>query len=120
MKKVRVLALGTTLVLALALAAQAKNETTGAMGDASCYQIGQPTATDDGSCYYQIGQLPSTSYQAEAAVTDQQAAGNSEEQTTAAFRTRLSEPITLDPKDWTIPQSYYETSSSGPVVYAGR
>jgi ribonucleotide monophosphatase NagD (HAD superfamily) len=123
MNKVGILALGTTLVLGFAMAVQAGTATTGAIGDASCYQIGQPsvkTELGDANCYYQIGQLPSASQQAEAAITDQQAGANTEAQTTAAFRTRLNEPITLNP-DWSIPAStYYQASDSAPAVYAGR
>jgi len=123
MNKVGILALGTTLVLGFAMAAQARNEKTGAIGDASCYQIGQPsvnTELGDANCYYQIGQPPSVSPQAEAAVTDQQTAASPEAQTTAVFRSRLNEPISLSP-DWSIPSStYYESSGSAPAVYAGR
>ena len=121
MKKVLTLAFGTTLVLGFALGAQANSE--GAVGDADCYQIGQPTANTeygDAGCYYQIGQPGSSAQPGEAMATNETAAADPDVQATPAFETTPPETVTLN-ADWGIPQSaYYEAGDSAPAVYAGR
>jgi hypothetical protein len=118
MKKSLILAFGTTLVMGMAIGAQAKSE--GAIGDASCYQIGQPTANSengDAGCYYQIGQATSSS---EATATNETGAAEPDAQVTSALNTTPPETVTLN-ADWGIPQStYYGAGDSAPAVYAGR
>ena len=112
MKELRMIALATTLLLALAMAAVA-GENRGAIGDAHCYQIGQPAGNSDGSCY-QVGQ-PAT-HQSEAAA-ERPAASPEEQPAALAGHT---ETVTLNP-DWSIPASaYYGPEDESPAVYAGR
>jgi len=105
----------------MAVGAQAKSE--GAIGDASCYQIGQPTANsenDDAGCYYQIGQPALSAQPSEATATNETGAADTDVQVTSAFKTTPPETVTLN-ADWGIPQStYYGAGDSAPVVYAGR
>jgi len=119
MKKTFASVLATILMLGFAIGAKASSQNTGAIGDARCYQIGQPTANleTDGSCYYQIGQLTSNAQQSELAAAPTPTEGESQ---TTAFKTQPPETITLNP-DWSLPPSaYYSTGDSAPVVYAGR
>jgi hypothetical protein len=88
MKKIRILSLGTILVLGFALGAQAQTETTSenTTGDADGYQVGQPT---------------STSEQGKDAAPDQQTAPEPEQQATPA----PAGNVTLNPDNWSVPPS---------------
>jgi uncharacterized low-complexity protein len=95
MKEIRILALGTILVLGFALGAQAQTETTNedATADTSTYQVGQPDSTAEGDASnYEIGQPDSIS-QGEGKVTpaaeDPAPLGNT----------------SLSPDDWSAPPS---------------
>lgn len=119
MKKVITSALATILMLSFAVGAKASSKRTGTIGDARCYQIGQPTISleTDGSCYYQIDQLMSNTWQTEVAVNPTDTAAGSQ---TPAFKTQPPETVTLNP-DWSLPPSaYYSGVDSAPAVYAGR
>jgi hypothetical protein len=87
MKKIRILSLGTVLVLGFAMGAQAQTDTSeNTIGDAEGYQVGQPA---------------STSEQGKDAAPDQQTAPEPEQQATPA----PAGNVTLNPDNWSVPPS---------------
>jgi hypothetical protein len=97
MKEIRILALGTILVLGFAMGAQAQSETTSEHGDANNYQVGQPTSAQDESAIgdansYEIGQ------------PDQQATPESEQQAPKEDPAPLGN-VSLSPDTWSVPPS---------------
>ena len=87
MKKIRILSLGTVLVLGFAMGAQAQTDTSeNTTGDADGYQVGQPA---------------STSERGKDAAPDQQTAPEPEQQATPA----PAGNVTLNPDNWSVPPS---------------
>jgi hypothetical protein len=91
-KEVRIIALGTILAASFALGVQAQSQTTGAVGDASSYETGQPDSTS------QQGDVARTD---PPAVTEpeKQTATEPEKQTSPALPTEVE---TLD-QNWNPP-----------------
>jgi len=101
MKKIRILSLGTVLVLGFAMGAQAQTDTSeNTTGDADSYQVGQQNTTGDADGY-QVGQPASTSERGKDAAPDQQTAPEPEQQATPA----PAGNVTLNPDNWSVPPS---------------
>jgi hypothetical protein len=100
MNGIRILGLGTILVVGFAMAAQAQTRTTSENGDAINYQVGQPTSQQGegvvgDAANYEIGQ------------PDQQTA-DPEEKVTPAPAANDPTPMgneSLNPNDWSEPPS---------------
>jgi hypothetical protein len=96
MMKMRNLAIGTILVLGFAMGAKAQTESTAenTTGDASNYQIGQPTLTAIGDASnYQIGQPDTAAEQGKGAATP------------APENPTPMGNGSLNPDDWSVPAS---------------
>jgi len=97
MKEIRILALGTILVLGFAMGAQAQTQSTSENGDANTYQVGQPAQQDQGAVgnasSYEIGQPEQNT-----AEPEQQATPASEDPAPLGN-------VSLTPDSWSVPPS---------------